>query len=274
MKNILGLDLCNMLKEEVTIRELINAGFGGEFGGTKIKCELTYARSTALTPTRSEIDLSQSVNFAFYFPNNIDNYFSTKKIVIPTGKGMPLVTFKGEFIIDGHHRWSQVYVFNPKAMMKTYDYTSMEINSSTMLRATQDAISAFQAENGKDEFPKSQATKGLNIFEKNISQIRKYLKAVYDGKEPCCTIDGEQKFMDDEHRENFISTLGKYVESVKDIKSALDYLCNNIDRMQAINAPKEERSGDIPNRNKMQQTDATSVDGKKTGATPNNEGAN
>ena len=39
--------------------------------------------------------------------------------------GMPLVTFRGNYVIDGHHRWSECAMINPK--VKWYALTMMLI---------------------------------------------------------------------------------------------------------------------------------------------------
>ena len=103
--------LNNMLEDDKTKALLID-GFGGDLGDLKLNFKETSIKVTALSPTQSEIDIQKSMNYAFAYPENVDNYFKSGPITIKT----PLITFKGEFIIDGHHRWSQVFAFNPKVL--------------------------------------------------------------------------------------------------------------------------------------------------------------
>jgi hypothetical protein len=71
----------------------------------------------SLTPTQNEIGFDQSIE-------NIltDKYGSLKSILEGNADvGGPIVTYNSQYVIDGHHRWSQVYAGNPDAKMKVVD---------------------------------------------------------------------------------------------------------------------------------------------------------
>jgi len=67
-----------------------------------------------LKPTQNEIGFDQSIK-------NIltDQYGSLKSILDGNADvGGPIVTYNSQYVIDGHHRWSQVFAANPKAKMQ------------------------------------------------------------------------------------------------------------------------------------------------------------
>ena len=69
-------------------------------------------------PTQFEVDMEKSLKFPLKEnPGGIDDAFSGKPICI---RNIPLVVAEVDgvnYIIDGHHRWSQVYCMNPDAQM-------------------------------------------------------------------------------------------------------------------------------------------------------------
>ena len=66
-----------------------------------------------LKPTQNEIGAEESLK-------NIltDQYGSLDGFLKGSAKfPEPIITYNGEFILDGHHRWSQVYAANPEAVI-------------------------------------------------------------------------------------------------------------------------------------------------------------
>ena len=66
-----------------------------------------------LRPTQNEIGAEESLK-------NIltDQYGSLDGFLKGSAKfSEPIITYNGEFILDGHHRWSQVYAANPEAVI-------------------------------------------------------------------------------------------------------------------------------------------------------------
>ena len=55
--------------------------------------------------------------------------------------GGPVVTYNGKYVIDGHHRWSQVYAANPDAKVPTIDIRG-NLKPSEMLKVVHAAIAA------------------------------------------------------------------------------------------------------------------------------------
>lgn len=90
-----------------------------------------------LLPTQSEIGFDQSIM-------NIltDPYKSLSSILSGTADvGGPIVTYNSKYVIDGHHRWSQVYAANPKAKMEALNIQG-DLKPTEILKLVHAAIAA------------------------------------------------------------------------------------------------------------------------------------
>jgi hypothetical protein len=103
--------------------------------------QITYSKGTVavkgLLPTQSEIGFDQSIA-------NIltDQYGSLKSILGGNADvGGPIVTYNGKYVIDGHHRWSQVYAANPNASMENLDIKG-KLSPTEILKIVHAAIAA------------------------------------------------------------------------------------------------------------------------------------
>ena len=71
------VDVLNTMLEDPKAKALLEAGFGGVLGDTKLKFSIVQLPVKTLRPTQSEIDVSKSVDYALKYPEkNIDNYYS------------------------------------------------------------------------------------------------------------------------------------------------------------------------------------------------------
>lgn len=129
--------------------------------------KISYAKGTVavigLIPTQSEIGFDQSIA-------NIltDQYGSLQSILDGNADvGGPIVTYNGKYVIDGHHRWSQVYAANPKAKMANLDIKG-NLKPTEVLKVVHAAIAA------KIGKVPSSDPKGINILngitEKQVSE--------------------------------------------------------------------------------------------------------
>lgn len=103
------------------------------------KFNVTKASFTAesLKPTQNEIGAEESLK-------NIltDQYGSLDGFLKGTAKfPEPIITYNSEFVIDGHHRWSQVYAANPKAKISAINVVG-KIDPKDILKAVHTAIAA------------------------------------------------------------------------------------------------------------------------------------
>lgn len=125
----------------------------GDVDDEKISYEKTDINVKNLLPTQSEIGFDQSILTLL-----TDKFHSLTSIL--SGKaevGGPIVTYNGKYVIDGHHRWSQVYAANPAASMPTLNITG-KLDATEILKIVQMSVAAVT---GKvpDADPK-----GINIL--------------------------------------------------------------------------------------------------------------
>lgn len=231
------IDILNQMLGDPKAKTLLVDGFGGELGDTKLTFNQTKLLVKTLKPCQREIDVSKSIGHPLKKPeSNIDTYYSKDKDGVMI-LGMPLITFRNEYIIDGHHRWSQVYAFNPEAEMTVFNYDG-PIASDQMLKAVQGSIAAVKADETNENNGKlpSNKVKGQNLFDKDWDEeaIIKYVKenAVPD------IVDAYKKY----HKE--LDTIDKVAE----------FIANNLMLLKANNTPvygdKSPNRGDMPQTNK------------------------
>ena len=72
-----------------------------------------------LRPTQNEVFLDKSIEYPMKKnPDQIRNFILNGK-----HEGMPAIVRSGEYVIDGHHRWSQVFCWNKDAVIPSYNIT-------------------------------------------------------------------------------------------------------------------------------------------------------
>lgn len=212
------IDLC----DDPKALNMIKQYFGGPKGENLLDAKKTLLPASKLMPTQNEIDLDKSLKYGLTHPENIKNYFS-KEVEIKT----PIVTYNGSYIIDGHHRWSQIYIFNPKAKLVCINFEG-DLSPIQVLKSTQGSIAADIS-----KVPVSKV-EGTSMYDVDEDTIRKYITSyISDGS---------------------VEELKKYVKSVKSKKDAIDYLVNNSMHLIANNTPIAH----APKRDFMPQTDQAS----------------
>lgn len=118
-----------------------------------------------LKPTQNEVVLDKSLSYPLKDPMTVKSYLSGGVVAVA---GKSIVTAGGgRFVIDGHHRWSQVYCINPDAKIKALDLPITDPMKA--LKATQIGIAAQIK-----RVPKSTGG-GINLFTINESTLKKYV---------------------------------------------------------------------------------------------------
>ena len=89
-----------------------------------------------LIPTQSQIGLLDSLGYLALELGPED-----QKKVIPTylngnPSTPPIITANGKYIIDGHHRWSGVFMINPDGKMKAFDLDMSKFKDQEKMLAT------------------------------------------------------------------------------------------------------------------------------------------
>jgi hypothetical protein len=91
-----------------------------------------------LYPTQQEIGIDNSLSYPLTRPDVFAGIFSS--IVNPG----PVIVLNGAYVLDGHHRWSQTYCYNPKAVLKVINYNNPNFNPQDGLKAIQAGIAALK----------------------------------------------------------------------------------------------------------------------------------
>jgi hypothetical protein len=101
-----------------------------------------------LTPTQKDIDLEKSLGDQMtnkWKPPATETALFRGAIEMPSpGGAQPVLTYGNKYILDGHHRWSQVMMTNPDGMMAVNNLSGPALpNEEVALKATQLAIAAL-----------------------------------------------------------------------------------------------------------------------------------
>lgn len=91
-----------------------------------------------LRPTQNEIDVEGSLKWPLTQAGSLVNCLKKGPVTIKA----PVVTYNGEWIIDGHHRWSQLYAMNKNGIINCVDLVGPKMNPINVLKIVQLAIAA------------------------------------------------------------------------------------------------------------------------------------
>lgn len=146
------------------VRNLIARGQKVQMNEIAVTCE-------NLRPTQNEVVLDKSLSFPMSSPQSASNALNPSgpiKLGV-AGKELPIITSNGgKFVIDGHHRWSQVYCLNPQAQMAAVDIGDMGTPEEA-LKAVQLAIAASVG-----DVPVAQGG-GINLFKIDQNTLTNYV---------------------------------------------------------------------------------------------------
>ena len=175
-----------------------------------------------LVPTQNEIDVDKSLSLSLSakFPETLQSMLKGKDVEIVA----PIVVLNDKFILDGHHRWSQIYALNKDAKAKVLSFYG-DIDPVEMLKVLQIAIAIELG-----EVPTA-VVKGKNLLKVNDRETK---KAILDNLS-----DKAIQMMVDE---------GKI--DAFDKNQAVDYVMDNIKSMRKTSQPIEG----APSRAVMPQT--------------------
>lgn len=163
--------------KNMPLRQAIFDAFNNQANGGDIQMQLSNANVPVanLHPTQSEIDLSKSLIFPIQKDPSAVPQILEGTTCAPGGK--QIVVFNGAYVIDGHHRWSQVFCVNPNANISALNIQCSQIkNPIDMLKATQSAIAAVKVGQGDNTpLPSQVAKPGLNIYALNPAKISMWI---------------------------------------------------------------------------------------------------
>lgn len=241
------VETLNKMLEDPKSAALLEDGFGGILGDTKLKFSVQKITVSQLMPTQKEIDLDKSLKHALVKADSFKKTFSN-----PIEINKPIVTFRKNYIIDGHHTWLQAIALNPNGKILAFNYDG-DISPIQMLKTVQGTIAAVKADdnNNNGKLP-SNKVEGPNFFSDKFDRkkIRKYL---------------EDTFNDD-----LINIYCEYIKECKDKNDIMKYLEERLLDIKANNYPFEA----APSRDDMPQVFKGGTDADdKSSALPDKEGS-
>lgn len=244
--------ILNKMLDDPKAKTLLEDGFGGDLGDTKFVFKVKLIKPLKLRPTQNEIDVDKSVKHSLTNSDNMKDLFKDEIITA----GMPLVTFRGNYVIDGHHRWSECAMINPEGKMVCFDYDA-DISPIQMLKAVQGNIAAALAVRDEDPEIPSGKTNGPNLYDKEWDREKIH------------------EYVDDKLREEpakiFLQKMNIGTDKGEDMrKKALQVICDNIWNVKINNYPEDN----APSRGEMPQTDKAGQEkGSKPSSYPDKEGS-
>lgn len=186
---------------------------------------------SALIPTQNEIGVNDSLAYPLEKdPSGIPKLFKNPVIVGPN----PIVVYNDGsrwYILDGHHRWSQVYMINPKAEMRAFilkkGFASGPIGA---LKNLQLIIGS-----GTGDIPSSSKS-GINIYTASDDQLKNWI----------------QQRLQNSTGQRAIELFNKATGQSLDANGFLEYLMKNILSLKNRTGAWAKK---MPSRNNMPQTD-------------------
>ena len=241
------VETLNKMLEDPKAKTLLEDGFGGDLGDTKLTFSVKEIPVSQLMPTQANIDLDKSLKYPL-----TDKESLLKTFTNPIEINKPIVTFRENYVIDGHHTWLQAIALNPKGKILSFNYDG-DISPIQMLKAVQGTIASVKADKNKNngKLP-SNNVKGPNFFDESFDEkkIRKYI---------------ENNINND-----LIDIFIKYIDECKDYKSTINYLIERLLDIKSNNYPFDT----APDRKNMPQVFKGGTDkDDKNSALPNKEGS-
>ena len=241
------VETLNKMLEDPKAKTLLEDGFGGELGDTKLKFSVKEIPVSQLMPTQANIDLDKSLKYALTDETSLIKTFAN-----PIEINKPIVTFRENYVIDGHHTWLQAITLNPKGKILAFNYDG-DISPIQMLKAVQGTIAAVKADknNNNGKLP-SNNVKGPNFFDESFDEkkISKYIK--------------------DNLNEDLIDQYVEKIEECYDYNSTIDYIVERLLDIKSNNYPFDT----APDRKNMPQVFKGGTDkDDKSSALPDKEGS-
>jgi hypothetical protein len=170
-----------------------------------------------LVPTQNEIDLAKSLQFPLQSPSQLETFFAGG-VITPFG-GRVVTSDDGSYIVDGHHRWSGIYLINPFTEVKAVDIGYVP-NPQAGLKETQIGIAAQLG------YLKVSQGGGFNVYTVD--------RAVFDIAVDGWITSGPEK---DAVLAVFRNNLGIPVSATEaeQLVAIQNYLWTNVERMRNLN---------------------------------------
>ena len=237
---------------------LLRLGYGeGRFARSQTSQSKIQIPVLQLSPMQSEIMLENSVAYPFKKEGyDCSGYFVSG----PVNYGPnAIITANNKTVVDGHHRWSQVFLMNPYATIEVLNLEfTKKVNSFTPLRDIQGAIAVETDGN----IPSSTAKNAFNVFaDKSEEEVIAAIKSTILDKpntDKCVSevYDGIEKVVQGEDKEWFEKEKAENEGEDGKAQIAVDWIFRNIQLIRKYNQP----INNAPDRDYMPQTSQKSLE--------------
>lgn len=235
------VETLNKMLKDPKAKTLLEDGFGGDLGDTKLIFSIQELTCQSLIPTQKEIDMDKSIKFALERKTSLEETYESPILI-----EKPVITFRKNYIIDGHHSWLQAVTLNPEGKLLCFNYDG-DLSPIQMLKVVQGTIAAVKASQDEDKLP-SNSVKGPNIFSKDFGEkeIKKYFKDNLEQN----LIDGFLKFTKQETKEDLIEFLTNRILDVKANNYPLEHAPKREDMPQVFKAGanKNDKKSALPDK--------------------------
>lgn len=233
------LDVLNTLLDDKRVRNIMRKGFGGNWGDTTIRVSRNITKRTdSVFPTQSEIDMNKSLKWGLInYNGTVDKQIHAEP---PMLKGIPIITFNGKYILDGHHRWSQIYCFNKVRDGEPTKFAAINFINKDMRPL--DILKVIQTTIGLDLQPEK--------IEPHVASENPKTNLLNDA----CTESEVRSLVEELITDETVDIMIKFHsrDGVKNKISAMDFIIGNCMDMKKYN----NCIRNAPNRGAMPQTDA------------------
>ena len=225
------VDTLNKMLKDPKAKTLLEDGFGGELGDTQLIFSIKEITPQSLVPTQKEIDMDKSIKFPLTKRVSLEESFEDPILIVK-----PIITFRQNYIIDGHHSWLQAAVLNPTGKLLCFDYDG-DLSPIQMLKVVQGTIAAVKASQNIEKLP-SNKINGPNIFDKEFGkkEIKKYLKDNIVNE----LIPSFLKFTEQDDKEDLIDFLVDRILDIKTNNYPFEYAPKREDMPQVFKAGSEK----------------------------------
>ena len=155
-------DIDKIIKEP-KLKSILGLGFGGELSDLKLSVSPCNLVAKRLVPTQNEIGMKESLQYLLE-DTEFTKYFKPGIVI-----KRPVLTFNGMFIVDGHHRWSQIFLVNPDAELACINIEG-NLSPISMLKAIQCTIGSNTGD------LRLKAAQGTSLYKASRSTIQDFIK--------------------------------------------------------------------------------------------------
>lgn len=190
------------------VAAVIKAGVtDGNPDDEKLQVNPGNINANKLYPTQNEIGAEESLKDIL-----TDQYGSLEGFLNGTAEfPTPVITYNSEWVLDGHHRWSQAYVANPDVKIPVLDITG-KLSPEQILMAVHTAIAA---KSGQTDTREANLKAG-NLLAYSPEDVKTYVANELTSK----ARDVYSKF------------------GLTDDNLIADYIASNVEQMRQNNGPK------------------------------------